>query len=78
MIFDPVKKQKVAILVGDGVRSYDAGEIWHLFDTRYNMKITKIDTDYFKNADLSEYTDIILPSFLGQWAPWIRKAAAKT
>ncbi len=61
--FDPLKKQKVAILVGDGVRSYDAGEIWHLFDTRYHMKLTKIDGNYFNTADLSEYTDIILPSF---------------
>ncbi|MEX0290335.1 MAG: M14 family zinc carboxypeptidase [Flavobacteriaceae bacterium] len=63
--FDPIKKQKVAILVGDGVRSYDAGEIWHLFDTRYDMKITKIDTKYFKSTDLSSYTDIILPSSWG-------------
>lgn len=60
--FDPIKKQKVAILVGDGVRSYDAGEVWHLFDTRYNMKITKIDTKYFDNVDLDSYTDLILPS----------------
>lgn len=60
--FDPIKKQKVAILVGDGIRSYDAGEIWHLFDTRYNMKITKLDTEYFKTVDLDKYTDLILPS----------------
>lgn len=60
--FDPLKKQKVAILVGKGVRSYDAGEIWHLFDTRYDMKITKIDTDYFDKVDLKSYTDLILPS----------------
>lgn len=63
--FDPVKKQHVAILVGDGVRSYDAGEIWHLFDTRYDMKITKIDTRYFNRVDLSKYTDLILPSGWG-------------
>lgn len=63
--FDPVKKQKVAILVGDGVRSYDAGEIWHLFDTRYDMKITKIDTRYFGQVDLSKYTDLIIPSGWG-------------
>lgn len=59
--FDPVKKQKVAIVVGRGIRSYDAGEIWHLFDTRYNMKITKIDMDYLNSVDLSSYTDIIMP-----------------
>ena len=60
--FDPVKKQKVAILVGNGIRSYDAGEIWHLFDTRYDMEITKIDMEYFSRVDLSKYTDIIIPS----------------
>ena len=60
--FDPIKKQKVAILVGNGIRSYDAGEIWHLFDTRYDMTLTKIDMNYFGRVDLSEYTDIIVPS----------------
>ena len=63
--FDPIKKQKVAVLVGDGVRSYDAGEIWHLFDTRYDMKITKIDTRYFNEVDLDKYTDLIIPSGWG-------------
>ena len=63
--FDPVKKQKVGLIVGSGVRSYDAGEIWHLFDTRYDMKITKIDTKYFNSVDLSSYTDIIIPSSWG-------------
>ena len=60
--FDPIKKQKVAILVGDGIRSYDAGEIWHLFDTRYNIQLTKLDASYFGRTDLSKYTDIIVPS----------------
>jgi len=63
--FDPVKKQKVAILVGDGIRPYDAGEIWHLFDTRYRMQVTKIDTRYFDQIDLSVYTDLIIPSGWG-------------
>lgn len=59
--FEPLKKQKVAILVGDGTRSYDAGEIWHLFDTRYDIKITKIDTKYFNSVDLDYYTALLLP-----------------
>nr|WP_299069856.1 M14 family metallopeptidase [uncultured Allomuricauda sp.] len=63
--FDPIKKQKVAVLVGDGVRSYDAGEIWHLFDTKYDMKITKIDTRYFNDVDLDRYTDLVIPSGWG-------------
>ncbi len=60
--FDPIKKQKIAILVGNGIRSYDAGEIWHLFDTRYDINLTKIDMNYFNRVDLSEYTDIIVSS----------------
>ena len=64
--FKRIKKPKVALIVGKGIRSYDAGEIWHLFDTRYNMKITKIDLDYLVETDLSEYTDIILPGTRGK------------
>ncbi|TLP80417.1 M14 family zinc carboxypeptidase [Maribacter sp. ACAM166] len=63
--FDPIKKQKVAIIVGEGVRSYDAGEIWHQFDTRYNMPLTKLDLSYLNRVNLDKYTDIILPSFNG-------------
>ena len=44
---------------------YDAGEIWHLFDTRYAMKLTKIDSRDFGRADLSRYTDIIVPNSWG-------------
>lgn len=58
--FEALKKQKVALLVGEGTRSYDAGEIWHLFDTRYDMKITKIDTRYLNSVDLDSYTALIL------------------
>ena len=63
--FDPIKKQKIAILVGEGIRSYDAGEIWHLFDTRYNIQLTKIDMAYFNRVDLSSYTDIIVTTPYG-------------
>ena len=62
--FEPLEKQKIAIIVGEGIRSYDAGEIWHLFDTRYDIKLTKIDTEYLGRTDLSTYTDIIIP---GTW-----------
>jgi len=63
--FEPIKKQKVAVLVGDGIRSYDAGEIWHLFDIRYDIKITKLDKRSFNNVELERYTDLIIPSGWG-------------
>lgn len=63
--FRALKPQKVALLVGDGITSYDAGEIWHLFDQRYDMKITKLDLSNFSRVDLSRYTDIIIPNLSG-------------
>jgi len=41
--FVTVRQPKIGLIVGDGVRSYDAGEIWHLLDTRYNIPISKLD-----------------------------------
>ena len=63
--FRALEAPKVAILVGDGINPHDAGEVWHLFDTRYDMQITKIDTRNFSWTDLSRYTDIILPASRG-------------
>ncbi len=63
--FRGVKPQKVALIVGESIAPYDAGEIWHLFDQRYDMKITKLDVSDLSKADLSKYTDIILPSAYG-------------
>lgn len=53
---------KVALLVGNGISSYDAGEIWHLLDQRFDMILTKLDTDNFGRVDLSRYNTIIMPS----------------
>lgn len=63
--FRGLEPQKVALIVGGSITPYDAGEIWHLFDQRYNMKITKLDVSDLSGTDLSKYTDIILPSAWG-------------
>ncbi|SHI48004.1 Zinc carboxypeptidase [Arenibacter nanhaiticus] len=60
--FDALKKQEIAMVVGSGITSYDAGEIWHLLDQRYDIKLTKLDTEYLNRTDLSKYTAIILPN----------------
>lgn len=64
--FENIKNQKVAMFVGDGISSYDAGEIWHLFDIRYQMNITKLDINRINRFNLSTYTTLILPSFSGK------------
>ena len=58
--FSNLELPKIALLVGDGMTSYDAGEIWHLFDTRYDIIATKLDTKSMSRADLSRYNTIIM------------------
>lgn len=60
--FRPLTLPKVALIVGDGISPYDAGELWHLFDQRYNITLTKLDTDRLSRNDLSRYNTIIMPS----------------
>ncbi len=57
-----LKKPQAAMLIGDGIRSYEAGEVWHLLDTRVNMPITKIPMRNFKGANLQKYSTLVLVS----------------
>ena len=55
-----LKKPNVAMLVGDGVTNNDAGEVWHLLDTRYDMALTMIDVANINRINLSSYTSLVL------------------
>ena len=63
--FKNISLPKVAMLVGNGVNVSDPGEIWHLFDQRYDMHVTKLDMIYFNLIDISKYTVIIAPNSRG-------------
>jgi hypothetical protein len=63
--FRRISKKKIALLVGDGFSAYDCGEIWHLFDIRYDIKLTKLDVRNLSSADISDYSTIIMPSSRG-------------
>ena len=60
--FDAVKLPKIAMLVGRGITSYDAGEMWHLLDTRFDMKVSKLDMSYLRRVDMSRYNVLIVPN----------------
>ena len=60
--FRRLHKKNVAMLVGDGITAYDAGEIWHLLDTRFELSLTKLDIRNFNRIDLSKYTTLIVPN----------------
>ncbi|MEL7001978.1 MAG: zinc carboxypeptidase, partial [Bacteroidota bacterium] len=60
--FSNIDKPKIALLVEGGVTSYDAGEIWHLLDQRYDIDLTLMPLSVFNRADLKDYTTIIMVS----------------
>lgn len=56
-----LKKPTIALMVDKGVASNEAGEIWHLFDQRFDVPITLLPTDRFTSADLDRYSVIVFP-----------------
>ncbi len=57
--FVPTKPQ-VAMVVGTGVAATEAGEIWHLMDTKIGMPITKIDVGNLARMNLNRYNTLIM------------------
>ncbi len=60
--FRPLEKPKPLMLIGNSVSSYEAGEVWHLLDTKLNMPITKAPLRIFNRIDLNRYNTLILVS----------------
>ncbi|MEA1887598.1 MAG: M14 family zinc carboxypeptidase [Bacteroidota bacterium] len=60
--FRAINKPEVLMLTGDGVSSSNAGALWHFFDTKLSLPVTKLDISEFSRTNLNKYTSIILPS----------------
>jgi len=58
----PLKKTKAAMLIGEGTRSYEAGEVWHLLDTRVHMPISKIPMRNLNSTDFDKYNTLVMVS----------------
>lgn len=58
----PVTEPKAAMLIGEGTRSYEAGEVWHLLDTRVHMPITKLQMRSFDKTDFDKYKTLVMVS----------------
>jgi len=56
-----LKSKNVAMLVGDGVSSYSAGEVWHLLDQEYAVRLTKLKGASLNRVNLNKYDVLILP-----------------
>lgn len=57
---DILEMPKVALIVGEGVTSYDAGEVWHHIDQRYNIPLTMLDKRQLFRANMDRYNTLIM------------------
>jgi hypothetical protein len=55
-----LQKPKVMMIVGDGISSYEAGEVWHLLDYRFGIHVSMVDINRFNHIELNRYNTIIL------------------
>lgn len=57
-----LKAPKVALLTGEGVSSYGAGEVWHFFEQQLNYPITLINLNDVTRADWKNIDVLIMPA----------------
>lgn len=53
---------KPLLLIGEGVYSYEAGEVWHLLDTRLELPVSMQQAEDLGRIDLSDYTHLLMVS----------------
>jgi len=53
-------KPKIALFTGRGTSSYNAGEVRHLLNERYNMPVSQLDIDMAASADLDRYNVLVV------------------
>jgi hypothetical protein len=58
--FQKIEQPKTVLIVGEGVSSYESGEVWHLLDQRYDISVTKVEWQNLQRADLHEYNTLIM------------------
>src|SRR5690606_15031032 len=58
--FRPLSAPRVLMPVGEGLSSTEAGQLWHLLDTGFDVPVTKVDVSDWGRADLSRYDAIVL------------------
>lgn len=56
----PLETPRIALLVGRGVDTYAAGEIWHLLDHRFGLVTSLVDTADLHRTRLERYSHLIL------------------
>lgn len=59
---EPLTAAKTIMLIGNGLDSRNAGEIWHLLDYKYHFPLVRLDLSRFERLNLFDYNTLILPN----------------
>ncbi|MFK7971296.1 MAG: M14 metallopeptidase family protein [Bacteroidia bacterium] len=51
----------VAILIGDGISSYEAGSLWYYVDRRLGIPATLLDLNKLRDGELDKFNTLIMP-----------------
>ncbi|MEM8894302.1 MAG: M14 family zinc carboxypeptidase [Bacteroidota bacterium] len=58
--FERVYKPKIIVPIAGQVNGYDAGEVWHLFDKRYEVPVSLVDVNMLDRIDINDYNTMIM------------------
>ncbi|MEJ1222210.1 M14 family zinc carboxypeptidase [Sediminicola sp. 1XM1-17] len=56
-----ISDTKIAVLSGEPTSTLQFGEIWHFFEQQLNYPVSILDSEYWKQVDLSKYDVLVLP-----------------
>ena len=78
-LFININQPSVLMFTGEGANSSDAGEIWHMLDTRFNIPVTMVTPSRLNNVNLQKYNVIVVTgnpsvsqSFIEKLKAWNR------
>ena len=58
--FKAIPKMRAIMLAGEGVSATDAGELWHLFDVRYDIALDIVDCKDIGKVRWNDYSTLLL------------------
>jgi len=53
---------RTLMIVGAGINANEAGQVWHLLDTRVDLPLTKVDRDHVGRIHFPDYDVVVLVS----------------
>lgn len=72
--FSIIPMPKVAVLIGSGASSLNVGEVWHLFDQRFQMPLTLLDNNSVSASALAPYNRLVVTGAHSQLSPFAKSA----